>query len=493
MNSIHGNVHATSVSDEDDLVWLATGKATVQLYGLVLNSLLEQTIPLSESMWYWDDVLGSYIKTSLYMLQTSPIRFFNASQEIYREAKSRYTSKYSVRDAAEESKQTLAEGWKQFYRLVQDSIKDRSLVQARTRILTPFALSRTEARQKQERLKKLREQSATAIGLLVDEGMAFPTVHEVQIERVDWRSTVAKSVTILESILHHSRSIENNVSDYEYNVIDTIDNTENSDQPSQLTARMLHILNEHLPQEERSARVMALDCGMPSRWVRYWIPGVILLLSGSTLLRIFANRRAEITTWIREAGQTTVDFWQNWVIEPTRRLIGTIRHDENTELALMSKDSLKSDRESLERMVVDFAVENPENGRAYNETEIAAIRAKVKEGDLTPVLRAYEQEMKSPIVRAVTGNLIRALLIQIQKTKVDVEVAIGGIDSLLKSQELLFGFVGVAPGILLSYFVAQWLRGVLGGRRGIRQSQQKGETIRLLRYANIDDIEAPLT
>ena len=95
-------------------------------------------------------------------------------------------------------------------------------------------------------------------------------------------------------------------------------------------------------------------------------------------------------------------------------------------------------------MVVDFAAENPEGGKAYTEAQLADIRSKVKEGDLTPVLRAYEQEMKSPIVRAVTGNLIQALLIQIQKTKVDVEVAIGGIDSLLKSQELLFGFVGVA-------------------------------------------------
>jgi nuclear-control-of-ATPase protein 2 len=40
----------------------------------------------------------------------------------------------------------------------------------------------------------------------------------------------------------------------------------------------------------------------------------------------------------------------------------------------------------------------------------------------------------------VRGDLVRALLIQIQKTKVDVEIAIGGIDALLKSQELVFGF-----------------------------------------------------
>jgi nuclear-control-of-ATPase protein 2 len=68
-----------------------------------------------------------------------------------------------------------------------------------------------------------------------------------------------------------------------------------------------------------------------------------------------------------------------------------------------------------------------------------AIANAVKEGDLTPVLRAYERDLRSPFVGTVRGDLVRALLIQIQKTKVDVEIAISGINSLLKSQELVFG------------------------------------------------------
>lgn len=93
-------------------------------------------------------------------------------------------------------------------------------------------------------------------------------------------------------------------------------------------------------------------------------------------------------------------------------------------------------------MVVDFALDNPEvAGLRDDSAAIATIRRKVREGDLTPVLRAYEQDLKRPVFGAMTGNLVRTLLIQIQKTKVDVEVAIGGIDALLKSQELVFGYV----------------------------------------------------
>lgn len=203
--------------------------------------------------------------------------------------------------------------------------------------------------------------------------------------------------------------------------------------------RLSWVLSDRLPTFDAASRDMLQRNSKPSRWIRYWLPATALLISSSTILRIVANRKAEIVDWIRELGSTVIDFWRNWVIEPTRKIIGTIRHDESSEVSIMSKRSLQGDQESLQRMVVDFAVDNPE-GRALNETQIAEIRSKVQEGDLTPVLMAYERELKSPLYGSVRGNLIRTLLIQIQKTKVDVEVAMGGIDNLLKSQELVFGY-----------------------------------------------------
>lgn len=54
------------------------------------------------------------------------------------------------------------------------------------------------------------------------------------------------------------------------------------------------------------------------------------------------------------------------------------------------------------------------------------------------------------------GDLIRALLIQVQKTKVDVELAVSGIDALLKSQELVFGYF--FPVIDKSHHLAMLMR-----------------------------------
>lgn len=476
--STDGAAAAQSV-DEKELEWLAVGKAAIQVYGTILNALLDQTIPLSESIWYWDDILGSYAYTALYTLQISPLKFYRSSKEIYDDAKAKYQANMSVREAAQQGTQTLANGWNEFYDIVGKSIEDRSIARARTTILSPFALCRTEARRKQENIKKIREQSATAIGLLVEEG--FPFQENNPDPRGAWKAAVTKSVTLLEAIMEHTQSVKSAWHVLEQEVSDTIDENTLEEDPSQIVDKLLHIIDVHIPDQERESQIMSSEYGKPSKWVRYWIPGLALFLPGGTLLRIFVNRREQILTWIRELGTTTVDFWYNWVVDPVKRLIGTIRHDKNSELAIMSKDSLKSDRDSLERMVVDFAVQHPENGTTYTESQIAALRSQVRQGDLSAVLKAYEKEMQSPVKNAIAGNLIRALLIQIQKTKVDVEVAMNGIDSILKSQELLFGMVGIAPGMVISYLAFRWLGSTFGSKKSLRSAQEQGDTLRLLR------------
>ena len=57
----------------------------------------------------------------------------------------------------------------------------------------------------------------------------------------------------------------------------------------------------------------------------------------------------------------------------------------------------------------------------------------------------------------ISGSLLRLILIQIQKGKVDGAVAINGIDKLLKSQQLVFGIVSISPSIYILYQLYQYL------------------------------------
>ncbi|KAI4249195.1 MAG: hypothetical protein L6R40_000653 [Gallowayella cf. fulva] len=486
---------------EQDLEWLLVSKAIAQTHGLIINLLLEQTMPLGWDIWYWDEILNSSSYLGLYSAQTAPLRFWQWGNSIYHDARRRLQSAEDIQSADQEAPVSISRSWSTFYRLVKDSIRDRSFASAQAKVFSPLMLYRSEVRSKQKELKRFREMSACGLGVLVDEGMNLDFddggLRRNKTDEDEWKTIVSKSVSLMESVLRNLTVQDLGTSEFEDTVFTSVeDDTELSqvnvsdDESYQslalLVNRLQLVLQVHLPSHVANTKRTVKEYGRPSRIVRYWLPAAALLLSSTTLLRIAVNRRAQLVTWIRDLGTTTMDFWYNWVVEPVRRLVGTIRHDKDSEIAIMSRESLEGDRGSLERMVVEFAMDNPSttSGAPLSELEIADVRAKVREGDLTPVLRAYEKDLRRPFVGTIRGDLIRALLIQIQKTKVDVEVAVGGIDALLKSQELVFGFVGLTPGVLVCFGVLRWLGGAFGGREGRREQKSGDQRTRLLRYGS---------
>lgn len=478
---------------ETEIEWLLVGKATVQTYGLLLSTLLDQIIPMRDDIWYWDDVLGSYWNSALYTVQSSPLRMWLWSQDIYSESLDRFqrlsrnhpaapTAVHSLqqgdnadgqeleRDEGANTKtpplqaQSLSNQWRQFYSIVRESIAERTLTDIRRRVISHVGIGRAEARRKQAQLRKLREMTATGLGILMVEGLSFGGSEESDSDH-EWKGLLERSVALMDVILQQTHVLDVGLPEYEDKVFAGVEedpelsihaeDSLESERPAILARRILQILETGLPSHTNNMAKVAIKNGRPSRLVRYWLPAVALLVSSSTILRVLSNRKEDIINWVRDLGATTRDFWLNWVVEPVRKIIGTIRHDSTSEIAIMSRDSLQADRESLERMVMDFAADRPDiavGASSINETQLAEIRSKVKEGDVTPVLRAYERDLRRPFVGAVSGDLVRSLLIQMQKTKVDLEVAISGIDALLRSQELVFGFIGLTPGILGELF-----------------------------------------
>jgi nuclear-control-of-ATPase protein 2 len=508
---------------ERELEWLFLSKAAIQTYGIVLNSLVDQTLPLSQDLFYWDEVLSSYRYTILYWLQTSPLRMCTATKEVYTESMRRLLELRGMErpsflrllafqqelvesppDNPEPHQEPLSETAKKFYGLVKHTIQERVNLN-RFSVMSPFGLVRHEIRQKQASIGKLREMQASALGVLIGEGLSF----EFDEDHDEWHGIIERAVLLMENVVRNVSSVEDrSLDEFEESVFvfDNIQVTAKEEDAQSsvslqlsadaqidstratvaLSTHLQDILVRHLPAQAVASKELIYAHGRPGKIIRYWLPATALILSSSTALRILVNRQEELKTWVMELGATMVDFWSNWVVEPTKKVIGTIRHSEDSEVALMSRKSLAADMESLERMVVDFAMDNSTNGASpLSVHEIEAVRHNVKEGDLTPVLRAYEHDLRTPFKGAIRGELIRALLIQIQKTKVDVEVAISGIDRLLKSQELVFGFVGLTPGLLISLVTLRWFTGLFNARE--RKSGVKRQQL-VRRLRNVDRI-----
>ena len=393
-----------------ELEWLLVSKAATQTYGIILNTLLERTIPLGDEIRYWDQVLSSYRYAGLYTIQTSPIRLWHWAIDVYGDSWQRLQNARAIGDEEGESVLSASDRWRQYYVLVRDSVRDRSLADMQSQLFASLTIARLEARSKRTHLKRLREMSASGLGILMDEGMIFEADEELHVSTKDssnskeeWQSVVSKSISLMEMVLQNIHTLELGAGEFEETVFMSVD--DDSQPPRhdsigiqsvpravQLASRLQEILRVHIHTHINTSRELATEYGMPSRLIRFWLPGFALFLSSGTLLRILVNRKAEILTWVRELGATSIDFWNNWVVEPAKKVFKTIRHDKDSEIAIMGRESLQGDRDSLERMVVDFARDNSNTptGLPLSDPEISVIRAKVREGDLTPVLRAYE-------------------------------------------------------------------------------------------------------
>jgi nuclear-control-of-ATPase protein 2 len=67
---------------------------------------------------------------------------------------------------------------------------------------------------------------------------------------------------------------------------------------------------------------------------------------------------------------------------------------------------------------------------------------------------------------------------------VDIDQALFGIDKLLRSQELTFAFVGVAPALAIVYLISRYLKriwNVVIGRRKYRGTKKRVEIRGIMR------------
>ncbi|RKP37688.1 nuclear control of ATP synthase 2 [Dimargaris cristalligena] len=225
----------------------------------------------------------------------------------------------------------------------------------------------------------------------------------------------------------------------------------------------LRALQSALDTYQLRTRAEVAHLYSPSWLTRYWLPVATTGLAVHLTGRWLYGHRGDLTRIAHEIRLTARDYLQHWVLKPLQNVWHTIRHQDQT-LALASAESLHSDLESLERMVVTFAHQH--QGMDVSSEQARHLVDQVREGDLSLVLRSYESALQAPIRGALFGDLIQTLLIQVQKSKVDLQLAMTSLDKLLKSNELNFAFLAVAPALVVMSAVGFQIRRLWSSWRG---------------------------
>ncbi|KAL0093120.1 ATP synthase regulation protein NCA2-domain-containing protein [Phycomyces blakesleeanus] len=471
-NTTSTTATATANNTDPSIEWLFVAKCTVAAYAFVFSKVLNSTLPLSESIHYWNDIHGNSIQEIYYALQTAPARIGQLAVNTLQQAR---TSQVGIKSVLSSQKHIIsslfpvhAKAWTK-EKMHRSPIQFLSEMSRRPLILQ---LIRDEIGQKKKNLEYFRSQQAARLGLLIKMTPQFTSDEANETnDSTTFESTISYQTSrcveligcVLEPFMNEidplgfGASGDKNLK-RSMGALQTL--SPESNEPAYYAKRLSVFLKSWEKCEQNLDSVYQIY-GPLSVATRYWIPTLTLFLTGDIAIKYVFKRKDDIKQWIKELAITGHDFVVHWIWEPILKVWDTIRLKDQS-LTLLSKEGLRSDLESLERMVINFAKDNCH----MSEVDISRIPLQIKEGDMSLVLKAYEQEMKNPIKNAVAGNLIQTLLIQVQKTKVDVDLAMSALDKLLKSNELNFAFLAVAPSMLLTWASFSWINNFYKSRTG---------------------------
>jgi len=174
------------------------------------------------------------------------------------------------------------------------------------------------------------------------------------------------------------------------------------------------------------------------------------------------------------------------VVEPLRAVAGelfdTFRSSSRTA-GLLSAEALEASRASVERQLAAFAEAHP----------AANLQGEGTEASLDALNRYHEKVMPRPLVGLLRGDLAWALLLDVQKMKLDGEAAMRSLDNVLHANELTLALVAALPSLALVGLGARAAGAAVTAfrrRRGGAASLQPGRAHRALqrRFGDVERV-----
>ncbi|KAG5109516.1 hypothetical protein AAZX31_14G036800 [Glycine max] len=187
-------------------------------------------------------------------------------------------------------------------------------------------------------------------------------------------------------------------------------------------------------------------------WIRYTCGAVGLSVCSIWLLR---HSRlvgsSDLDNWVEEARNSTYSFFKNHVEEP----ILSIRDElfdtfKKRHQGIMDVEEVQLTSNSLHRMLLAFSEQTKGQKFPVNASDQEMMEI---------VMDRYEKELMHPIQNLLNGELVRAILIQVQKLKLDTETAMLELNQILRANEINFAVLTALPAFFLSLLLMMLVRG----------------------------------
>ncbi|XP_076926102.1 protein DGS1, mitochondrial-like [Bidens hawaiensis] len=220
---------------------------------------------------------------------------------------------------------------------------------------------------------------------------------------------------------------------------------------------------------------------MTQHWMRYTVGAVGITIFSLWLLRHSRlTGSSDIDNWISNAKESVTVFMTDHVEQPLiairDELFETFRKRHR---GVMELEEVQLTSNSLHRMLLAFSEQTkgqkfPENASDQEMLEIVMGRYYVFESILPP------------FQNLLGGELARAMLIQIQKLKLDIETAMLELNQILRANEINFAILAALPAFFLSLVVLMLLRAWF---KQDTRAEGKGRIARVQRRLLIAEVE----
>ncbi|KAJ3931544.1 MAG: NCA2-domain-containing protein [Lentinula lateritia] len=459
LRQLKGDVHHSNLglsqTTQSETREELTHQILASLYSQYLHSTLSQALEAETEAQWWSDIERTRWRVFWYLIQTLPTRVYDLLQ-----ATTDATGRNKWLAARPEfmvaslfphlqqrpglhqlrsfqNLRTRSPNTNNIRQFIQTSIQSiRDLLQTLRKIsLVPLYYTLQEVSLKKHELLRIRDDRAQALGSLVLLRPEMQKFLDPEVVSSDGES---------DQLIHLTRSLL-----LALNPESIQDESYASDEPfSQLSTLAPRF-------QTTSLQLRTLGLSRPSRLTRLWprlVFGPPLLIYSAYYLY---STRGTLLQFAYDAKDVVKGFVIDWCVKPLAGVLDTVKASKSDQAGwLVTKEGVQADYESLERMARSLASDH----LRYTSSQLDDLSAKIRLGDLTPVLKLYEEDIKSPFKSAVGGTLLRTVFIQVQKAKVDLDQALSGIDRLMKSQELTFAFVGLSPALAIVYVIGGYLR-----------------------------------
>mmetsp|Transcript_3255 Transcript_3255/g.11006 ORF Transcript_3255/g.11006 Transcript_3255/m.11006 type:complete len:552 (-) Transcript_3255:2407-4062(-) len=209
------------------------------------------------------------------------------------------------------------------------------------------------------------------------------------------------------------------------------------------------MLIEYLPQAKNLIGSASRDLGSPPMMFRIW--PAALAGGGVTIAALLSLRPDQIMSGFfavfSSTFSATKSFVRDHLEEPAREIYKELFYPHGDGLNAWRHQAQIS-RESLERMIHTFS----------SKLGNVKLQRMDSNAGLDLVARIYEEQISRPVSNLLFGDMLQALLIQMQSLKANMEEEAASVHALMKANQLSLQIMAAVPAVFFVMGVAYGAR-----------------------------------